>query len=56
MAGNYLGLKNMIKEETLEEIDCIICNFGKDRHYEKYKNHLEKKELNKVLKAKKKTS
>ena len=48
MAGNYWCLKNMIKEDTLEEIedctlkDCIICNFDKERDYEKYKNYQEK--------------
>ena len=36
MAGNHWCLKNMIKEDTLEEID-------KDRDYEKYKNYQEKK-------------
>ena len=47
MAGNYWCLKNMIKEDTLEEIedctlkDCIICNFDKERDYEKYKNYQE---------------
>ena len=45
MAGNYWCLKNMLKEDTLEEIedctikDCTICNFDKERDYEKYKNY-----------------
>ena len=45
MAGNHRCLKNMIQEDTLEDIedctikDCTICNFDKDRDYEKYKNY-----------------
>ena len=49
LAGNHWCLKNMIKEDTLEEIedcnikDCMICSFDKDRDYEKYKNYQEKR-------------
>ena len=49
LAGNYWCLKNMIKENTLEEIedcnikDCMICSFDKARDYEKYKNYQEKR-------------
>ena len=45
MAGNYWCLKNMLKEDTLENIedcetkDCTICDFDKMRDYEKYKNY-----------------
>ena len=49
LAGNHWCLKNMIKEDTLEEIedcnikDCMICSFDKARDYEKYKNYQEKR-------------
>ena len=45
MAGNYWCLKNILKEDTLENIedcktkDCTICDFDKMRDYEKYKNY-----------------
>ena len=52
----------MLKEDTLEKIeDCTnkdrtICNFDKNRGYEKYKNCQEIKHQYILLKAKKKLS
>ena len=59
MAGNHWCLKNMIKEDTLENIEncktkgCTICDFEKDRLWE-IQELPRKKALNKVLKAKNK--
>ena len=48
MAENHWCLKNILTKpldriEDCETKDCTICDFDKQRHYEKYKNYQEKK-------------